>query len=173
MQLRGSAKSSGVVVPRNPTTGIAGCCARETSGHTTAAPPTSAMKSRRLTDVPPPWAEDYTLPDYRLRTHFVHHSTSWSLMSALGQKQTLGHVRAMSALPPKADIETRSRNVCFVPKADIGAANSITSLAVPSNKPRPSALAVLRLTTYSRKRTSDPDTNTEFTCPVSSRPSRT
>jgi hypothetical protein len=26
-------------------------------------------------------------------------------MSALGQKQTSGHVRVMSALPPKADIE--------------------------------------------------------------------
>jgi len=25
----------------------------------------------------------------------------------------------MSALPPKADIGTQSRNVCFVPKADI------------------------------------------------------
>jgi hypothetical protein len=25
-------------------------------------------------------------------------------MSALGHKQTLGHVRSMSALPPKADI---------------------------------------------------------------------
>jgi hypothetical protein len=25
----------------------------------------------------------------------------------------------MSALPPKADIETHSRDVCFVPKADI------------------------------------------------------
>ena len=25
----------------------------------------------------------------------------------------------MSALPPKADIETQSRDVCFVPKADI------------------------------------------------------
>jgi hypothetical protein len=25
----------------------------------------------------------------------------------------------MSALPPKADIETQSRNVCFVPKADM------------------------------------------------------
>jgi len=28
----------------------------------------------------------------------------------------------MSALPPKADIETQSRDVRFVPKADIGAA---------------------------------------------------
>jgi len=27
-------------------------------------------------------------------------------MSALGQKQTLGKVRLMSALPPKADIDT-------------------------------------------------------------------
>ena len=34
-------------------------------------------------------------------------------MSALGQKRTLECVRAMSALPPKADIEARSRNVRF------------------------------------------------------------
>jgi hypothetical protein len=40
-------------------------------------------------------------------------------MSALGQKQTLKPVRVMSALPPKADIGTQSRNVRFVPKADI------------------------------------------------------
>src|SRR6516164_3328400 len=40
-------------------------------------------------------------------------------MSALGQKQTLGHLRAMSALPPKADIGTQPRDVRFVPKADI------------------------------------------------------
>jgi len=40
-------------------------------------------------------------------------------MSALGQKQTSKHSRMMSALPPKADIGTHSRNVRFVPKADI------------------------------------------------------
>src|SRR5262249_20413502 len=40
-------------------------------------------------------------------------------MSALGQKRTLGHVRVMSALPPKADIGTQWSNVRFVPKADI------------------------------------------------------
>jgi hypothetical protein len=40
-------------------------------------------------------------------------------MSALGQKQTLAHVRVMSALPLKADIGTQPRNVRFVPKADI------------------------------------------------------
>jgi hypothetical protein len=32
-------------------------------------------------------------------------------MSALGQKQTLGKVRLMSALPPKADIAERDRHV--------------------------------------------------------------
>ena len=36
----------------------------------------------------------------------------------MGQKQTSVHVRVMSALPPKADIGTQPRNVCFVPKAD-------------------------------------------------------
>ena len=40
-------------------------------------------------------------------------------MSALGQKRTSEVVQSMSALPPKADIGTQSRNVCFVPKADI------------------------------------------------------
>ena len=40
-------------------------------------------------------------------------------MSALGQKRTSEHVRFMSALPPKADIGTHSRDVRFVPKADI------------------------------------------------------
>ena len=40
-------------------------------------------------------------------------------MSALSQKRTLGHVRAMSALPPKADIGTQPPDVRFVPKADV------------------------------------------------------
>ena len=40
-------------------------------------------------------------------------------MSALGQKQTLGKARLMSALPPKADINQDGRDVRFVPKADI------------------------------------------------------
>src|SRR6516164_8401318 len=42
-------------------------------------------------------------------------------MSALGQKRTSQYVRAMSALPPKADIGTQPRDVRFVPKADIAA----------------------------------------------------
>src|SRR5262245_7983419 len=44
-------------------------------------------------------------------------------MSALGQKQTLGKVRLMSALPPKADIGTQPPDVRFVPKADIASLN--------------------------------------------------
>jgi hypothetical protein len=38
--------------------------------------------------------------------------------SALGQKQTWQRILMMSDLPPKADIGTQSRNVCFVPEAD-------------------------------------------------------
>src|SRR6516225_9929044 len=40
-------------------------------------------------------------------------------MCALGQKRTSAHVRVMSALPPKADIDGACRDVRFVPKADI------------------------------------------------------
>src|SRR5262249_51370590 len=40
------------------------------------------------------------------------------VMSALGQKQTSRLLEGMSALPPKADIATRSRNVRLVQKAD-------------------------------------------------------
>jgi hypothetical protein len=49
----------------------------------------------------------------------LHGSNPELLMSALGQKQTSQHLRAMSALPPKADIGTQPLNVRFVPKADI------------------------------------------------------
>jgi hypothetical protein len=41
-------------------------------------------------------------------------------MSALGQKQTSDWRPLMSALPPKADIRQRDRDVRFVPIADIG-----------------------------------------------------
>jgi hypothetical protein len=49
----------------------------------------------------------------------LHGSNLGPVMSALGQKRTWPHFRSMSALPPKADIGTQSRNVRFVPKADI------------------------------------------------------
>jgi hypothetical protein len=41
-------------------------------------------------------------------------------MSASRQKRTFSEVRAMSALPPKADIGSTCQDVRFVPKADIG-----------------------------------------------------
>src|SRR5262245_66177601 len=40
------------------------------------------------------------------------------IMSALGQKQTSRYHLAMSALPPKADIEPHDWHVCFVPCVD-------------------------------------------------------
>src|SRR5215471_17815500 len=41
-------------------------------------------------------------------------------MSALGQKQTFRNaIDMMSALPPKADMCSATRDVCFGPKADI------------------------------------------------------
>jgi hypothetical protein len=40
-------------------------------------------------------------------------------MSALGQKQTFAMQYAMSALPPKADMCGATRDVRFVPIADI------------------------------------------------------
>src|SRR5215471_11923822 len=48
-----------------------------------------------------------------------HKATNSRVMSAMGQKQTFRYVWPMSALPPKADIGTRSRDVHFVPIADI------------------------------------------------------
>src|SRR5215472_5879242 len=74
-------------------------------------------------------------------------------MSALGQKQTLKLVRAMSALPSEADMVQLNRDVRFVPKADILRCSrdwrySITSSAVASSvcgNIRPNVLAALRL----------------------------
>ena len=40
-------------------------------------------------------------------------------MSALGHKRTFAAQKAMSALPPKADMCSATRHVRFVPKADI------------------------------------------------------
>ena len=60
--------------------------------------------------------------------------------------------KAMSALPPKADMCSATRHVRFVPIADIAATYSITSSAAfskPNGTVRPSALAVFRLMTKS------------------------
>src|SRR5262249_8205712 len=44
-----------------------------------------------------------------------------------GSKADIGHLRAMSALPPKADIGTQPPDVRFVPKADIGPFTQLSS----------------------------------------------
>src|SRR5215831_11775426 len=46
-------------------------------------------------------------------------------MSALGQKQTSGHLESMSALPPKADVAERDRHIPFWHKADMEHVQSI------------------------------------------------
>ena len=56
---------------RNPTTGIAACCAHAASGHA-AAPPSSVMNSRRL--ICAPSAEDRTLPHRPRKSRVMHHS---------------------------------------------------------------------------------------------------
>src|SRR5262249_2644371 len=56
-------------------------------------------------------------------------------MSALGQKRTSHQVRVMSASPPKADIGAQSRNVCFVPKADIGLLAHVPTVECGLRKP--------------------------------------
>src|SRR5262249_40458584 len=63
--------------------------------------------------------------DQKLPAPMSHGGNPEPRMSALGQKQTSEHVRSMSALPPKADIGTKVRDVRFVPKADIGTLPSL------------------------------------------------
>src|SRR5262249_43482327 len=95
-------------------------------GKASAAPPVAGDISAAL-----PSGEELSPPHgliLRPRAHtttlligrVVHHSKLGQRMSALGQKRTLEQVKAMSALLPKADIETQSRDVRFVPKANIG-----------------------------------------------------
>src|SRR5262249_45996145 len=108
--------------PRTPIRrGFPICCAYAPSGHATTPLQKPLMNCRRFMS--------FTLPG-PLRQHRKYEIFGLGLlptsqtkrklsMSALGQKQTSEHVRAMSALPPKADIADGMRNVRFVPKADI------------------------------------------------------
>ena len=78
---------SGVSLPKYPTTGIAGCCARAASGQATAAPPITLINSRRL--MCPPKGHVVC----GLKAAFARPP-----MSALGQKQTYAVQKAfMSA----------------------------------------------------------------------------
>ena len=64
----------------------------------------------------------------------ILHGTNFKpSMSALGQKRTSQRINVMSALPPKADIGTHSRDVCFVPKADMGPKPKRTKMCTKMN----------------------------------------
>src|SRR5262245_17289369 len=75
-------------------------------------------------------------------------------MSALGHKQTELHHAAMSALPPKADIERSDGDVRFVPTAAVSNRSKQLSYSISSSARsrndsgtvRPIAFEVLRLT---------------------------
>src|SRR6516165_7113473 len=118
-----------------------------------AASDPGCVNPRRVSRTAPGRAESITFCIKDLRRHLQ----SRVLMSAKGQKRTLQCILVMSALPPKADIGTQSRNVRFVPGADIlrcgrDRPHSITSSArarTDGGTARPSALAVLRLITSS------------------------
>jgi hypothetical protein len=62
-------------------------------------------------------------------------------MSASGQKQTFGPKKAMSALPPKAEIADRDRHVRFVPQADIPRRSKIVPFVDHLVGAQPAALA--------------------------------
>src|SRR6516165_4739600 len=81
-----------------------GCCARAATGQAAVVLARPAMKLRRLMGVAP-WAERNTLAHHGTTT--AECGTAKALMSALGQKRTLGKARLMSALPAKADIADR------------------------------------------------------------------
>jgi hypothetical protein len=72
-----------------------------------------------------------TLPHLWLGNAFVRHRKFSTPMSALGQKQKSAHVSVMSALPPKADIGTKLRDVRFVPEADDAVHQISTLLDLP------------------------------------------
>ena len=66
----------------------------------------------------------------------VHGSNPEPPMSALGQKQTFGKARLMSALPPKADIGTQSWNVRFSDERRIGPISAVTPMKVAQVRKR-------------------------------------
>src|SRR5215469_2519248 len=101
------------------------CCARNVRGHAVADPTIALMKSRRRIAFPgglgPRLLCNYSRVLRRAiwgPITILRGNNGQDRMSALGQKQTLAHVRVMAS-PPKADIHRRERHVRFVPKADI------------------------------------------------------
>src|SRR5262249_17481195 len=89
-------------------TGTAGCCARAASGHVTAEPPMTLMKSLRRTE--PPAVRLRTTPVFKV--YQIR-----AALSALGHKRTFAVQKGMSALPPCVDGSELARtflNVCSI-----------------------------------------------------------
>src|SRR5262249_27526855 len=101
----------------------------------------------------PSGREESSLSQGSMMTVVVRHGKAPHLMSALGQKRTLGKVRLMSALPPKADMDRRAVMSALCQKRTYAVQQnsgySITSSARATSDcgtASPSAFAVLRLT---------------------------
>src|SRR5262245_23701978 len=95
--------------------------------------------------------EDATLSHRYCEHHLVHHSKSGSPMSQSGHNRTSLAAGAMSAIPPKPDMDERGRHVGLVPRSDI-ARYSITSSArskIDVGSVTPIAFAAFKLTTNS------------------------
>jgi len=97
----------------NPTTGIAGCCARAACGQATAAPLRAKMNSRRLTARYLPCFPNEGIA----RLVLLHCGIFDPSMSAWGQKQQAVSAsrQGMSASPQKRTYASLHRNVRFVP----------------------------------------------------------
>src|SRR6516225_3522804 len=98
-----------------------GCCARAASGHEVADPAIALMKSRRRIAFLKAYDHANCIDDYSRDLRLakwgsgikLHSRNPEPLMSALGQKQTFRNAKAMSALPPKADMVRHDCNVRF------------------------------------------------------------
>jgi hypothetical protein len=119
-----------------------GCCACAASGHVMAEPATTLMKARRRIACPPK-AQDYAnWPVFgELQQGFsagemgfrveLHRCNVEQHLSRLGQKRTCRTEIAMSALPLKADIRRRHRDVSFGPKAEVAVISSVELIVQP------------------------------------------
>jgi hypothetical protein len=85
-----------VVVPRNPTTGTVGCCARAANGHTAAVPTKKLINSRRLMCLP--------------------RGSGQGIVAA--QTSTLEGVAVDVRFGSKADICAATSHVGFTPNSD-------------------------------------------------------
>src|SRR5215472_10046948 len=99
--------AKGVLEPKNPMVRcFANCCARAASGHA-AAPPTSVMNSRRL--IASPQGSEQSIVAGQTGRLEVDKTALGDVR--FGSLTDIGDVRAMSALLPKADIGTQTRDV--------------------------------------------------------------